>query len=564
MSSPDHLTSDIKDTFSSMNILNYTLVSSDYFPASSGSTSFNSSEDLRDDMIPPTSSIFYNNPYLKDVQAFYAKESPIPPPNHITPPVILTPSPVLPPSLLFDPRYFFIPEELLPSKKPIGLPSLSSTNPSRNQTCNLVSPSFSVYTPTPPQLFKIGKSSIKMHLKHHEEQIEDILNYLEELSFHRIEKMEEGRINDKMIIQKDGNELKTELKRVRSQIIKLQRKQLGQRDKIAFAHFRISNLEQIIEEIQAHYQTDQEDLYDTIYKLKINKLEPSHGIMLPKRMSTSETPAITLAAIQQLITDGITAALKAQAATMASSSNPNRNISLTGTHVAKTGNYKEFVSCQPFYFNGMEGAVGLICWFEQTKSVFSRSNCTEENKVTFATGTLTNDALGLPRSIEGNITASKPQTLEEATNIAQRLMDQIIKHDSVQETNNHKRKLEDKGNIINNNNYQNTYNNNDRNNDYHQQQNRRQETSRDYTATNGYTGNRPLCEKCTLHHIGPCTVKCRTCNRVCHLTKNCRNKRPATRNNLQSVSITCNACGEKGRYANQSSKANNKATRKHT
>ncbi|GJS16714.1 reverse transcriptase domain-containing protein [Tanacetum coccineum] len=32
---------------------------------------------------------------------------------------------------------------------------------------------------------------------------------------------------------------------------------------------------------------------------------------------------------------------------------------------------------------------------------------------------------GLPRSIEGNVTASKPQTLEEAINIAQRLMDQI-------------------------------------------------------------------------------------------------------------------------------------------
>ncbi|GKD38520.1 hypothetical protein Tco_1258727, partial [Tanacetum coccineum] len=38
---------------------------------------------------------------------------------------------------------------------------------------------------------------------------------------------------------------------------------------------------------------------------------------------------------------------------------------------------------------------------------------------------------GLPKSIEGNVTASKPQTLEEAINIAQRLMDQIIKHDSV-------------------------------------------------------------------------------------------------------------------------------------
>ncbi|GJR83263.1 hypothetical protein Tco_0154048 [Tanacetum coccineum] len=52
---------------------------------------------------------------------------------------------------------------------------------------------------------------------------------------------------------------------------------------------------------------------------------------------------------------------------------------------------------------------------------------------------------GLPRSIEGNVTASKPQTLEEAINIAQRLMDQIIKHDSMQEANDHKWKAVDKG-----------------------------------------------------------------------------------------------------------------------
>ncbi|GJY37061.1 hypothetical protein Tco_0422439 [Tanacetum coccineum] len=247
MSSPNCSPSDIEDAFSSMNILNYTSVSSDYFPASSGSICFNSSEDSN--IIPSVISPFYNNPYLKDVQAFYAKVLPIPPPNPITSPAILTPSLVLPPSLLFDPRYFFVPEELLPPKKQTCLPSpLILINSSGNQTCNLVSPSFSVYAPTPPQIFEIGKSSIKMHLKHHEEQIKDILNYLDELSFYRIGEMEED------------NKLKTELEKVRSQIIKLQRKQLGQRDQIAFAHYRISNLEQIIEENQARHQTDQEDL----------------------------------------------------------------------------------------------------------------------------------------------------------------------------------------------------------------------------------------------------------------------------------------------------------------
>ncbi|GJT83900.1 hypothetical protein Tco_1058242 [Tanacetum coccineum] len=194
MSSPNCSTSDLENAFSSMNILNYTSVSSDYFPVSSESNSFNSSENSNDNMIPPVFSSFYNNTYLKDVQAIYAKELPISSPDPITPPAILTPFPV----------------------------------------------------------FEIENCSDKMYLKHHEKQVEDILNYLDELYLHRIERMEEGRIN--------GNELKTELKGICTQIIRLQKKRLGQKDKIAFAHYRISNLEQIIEKIQARHQTNQEDL----------------------------------------------------------------------------------------------------------------------------------------------------------------------------------------------------------------------------------------------------------------------------------------------------------------
>ncbi|GJV95249.1 putative reverse transcriptase domain-containing protein [Tanacetum coccineum] len=168
---------------------------------------------------------------------------------------------------------------------------------------------------------------------------------------------------------------------------------------------------------------------------------------------------------------------------------------------------------------------------------------------------------GLPRSIEGNVTASKPQTLEEAITITQRLMDQVTKHNSVQGTNDHKRKFDDRR-TSNNNNYQNN-NNNNRNNDHHQQQNRRQETFRAYavipTENNRYTGSLPLCKKCTLHHTGPCTVKCQTCNKVGHQTRNCRNKGPATGSNLQPVLVTCHACGEKGHYRNQCPKANNSA-----
>nr|GEX59652.1 hypothetical protein [Tanacetum cinerariifolium] len=95
MSSPNHPTSDIEDAFSS----NF----HDYFLATSRNISSDFLENSKNDEIPPVFSSFYNNPYLKDMQAFFAKESPIPPPNPITPPVILTLSLVLPPSPLFDP-----------------------------------------------------------------------------------------------------------------------------------------------------------------------------------------------------------------------------------------------------------------------------------------------------------------------------------------------------------------------------------------------------------------------------------------------------------------------------
>ncbi|GJV75852.1 hypothetical protein Tco_1507436 [Tanacetum coccineum] len=71
-------------------------------------------------------------------------------------------------------------------------------------------------------------------------------------------------------------------------------------------------------------------------------------------------------------------------------------------------------------------------------------------------------------------------TLEEVANIAQRLMDQILKHGSVQGTNDHKRKFDDRRNATSNNN---NYRNNNCNNDYHQQQNRRQESVRTHAAT---------------------------------------------------------------------------------
>ncbi|GKF35256.1 hypothetical protein Tco_0108456, partial [Tanacetum coccineum] len=115
--------------------------------------------------------------------------------------------------------------------------------------------------------------------------------------------------------------------------------------------------------------------------------------MPPKWTSTSEAPTMTQAAIRKLVIDSVTAALEAQAATIANADNTNRNTGEREAPVASKCSYKEFMSCQPINFKGTKRAVGLIRWFERTESVFSRSNCTKDYKVKFATGTLTEESL---------------------------------------------------------------------------------------------------------------------------------------------------------------------------
>nr|GEY30975.1 hypothetical protein [Tanacetum cinerariifolium] len=256
MSSPNHHTSNIEDAFSS-NFPDYMPASSDYVSASSGKTyssSLNNSFGLVS-IASPTLSLFHDDPYIKVMHAYYAKESLIPPPSIVPPSLMLSP--------IFNPQELFVPKELLPPKEQVSYLTSSptdSSNPSRKQACILVPPSFLAYTPTLPQIFEIGKSSIKMHLKHYEKHIEDILNYLEELSFHRIEKIEERLVNGWMIIQRYFDELKTELEKVRSQIFRLQKKHIGQKDKIVFARFMISTLEITLKDIQARHQLYMENL----------------------------------------------------------------------------------------------------------------------------------------------------------------------------------------------------------------------------------------------------------------------------------------------------------------
>ncbi|GJX03760.1 reverse transcriptase domain-containing protein [Tanacetum coccineum] len=133
--------------------------------------------------------------------------------------------------------------------------------------------------------------------------------------------------------------------------------------------------------------------------------------MAPKRTPTSAAPAMSQAAIRKLVADSVVAALEVQASTMANADNTNRNTKQSGTPIARKFSYKEFMSCQPFNFKGTEGAVGLICWFERTELVFLRSNYTEDCKVKFSTGTLTEEALSWWNSF------AQPIGIEEAYKI---------------------------------------------------------------------------------------------------------------------------------------------------
>nr|GEY33137.1 hypothetical protein [Tanacetum cinerariifolium] len=166
---------------------------------------------------------------------------------------------------------------------------------------------------------------------------------------------------------------------------------------------------------------------------------------------------VTFSPPRQLVADSITTALEAQAANMANAENTNRNPKPREAPVARKCSYKEFMSCQPFNFK--EEAY-KITWVE-FKKLLIKKYCpqTEVQKMEDEFYYLTvkgNDLKiyvrrfqeletlcptmvldyekmieafieGLPQSIKRNVTVSKPQTLEEATNIAQRLMDQCRK-----------------------------------------------------------------------------------------------------------------------------------------
>ncbi|GJY17322.1 putative reverse transcriptase domain-containing protein [Tanacetum coccineum] len=147
---------------------------------------------------------------------------------------------------------------------------------------------------------------------------------------------------------------------------------------------------------------------------------------------------------------------------------------------------------------------------------------------------------GLPDMIQESVVASKPKTMQEATEMASELMDKKINTIAERRAEN-KRKFEDTS----------------RNNQNHPQHTKRQSTGRAYTTRSGdkkpCAGSKPLCPKCNYNHNDPCAPKCHKCNRVGHLARDCRS--PANTNagnNQRGNGIgqrhTCFKCGVRGHF----------------
>ncbi|GKF17026.1 reverse transcriptase domain-containing protein [Tanacetum coccineum] len=310
-----------------------------------------------------------------------------------------------------------------------------------------------------------------------------------------------------------------------------------------------------------------------------------------------------------MINQGVTVALAARDANTNGVDNHN-----SGTRARRNERathectYPDFMKCQPLNFKGTEGVVKLTQWIEKMETVtvgndiayamtwtelkkkITDKYCrrTEIKKLKVKLWELKvkgTDVIGynqhfqelallcgrmflkesdkiekyvggLPDMIHKSVVASKPKTVQEATEMAIEVMDKRIRTFADRQTES-KRKFKDTS--------RNTQN-------QQQQQNKRQNIGRAYTAGSGkkkpyggsnyhhggpcapkchkcnkvghfardcrsttnannvagtvkkkqYGGSKPLCSKCNYHHDGPCAPKCHKCNKVGHFARDCR------------------------------------------
>nr|GEZ84873.1 putative reverse transcriptase domain-containing protein [Tanacetum cinerariifolium] len=163
---------------------------------------------------------------------------------------------------------------------------------------------------------------------------------------------------------------------------------------------------------------------------------------------------------------------------------------------ARECTYQDFLKCQPFNFSGTEGVIGLTRWFEKMEIVFHISNCPEKYQMKYASCMLLNSALTWWNSHKRTIGIEAAYAMSwgyarSAENKRRLKSNQI----------------DNRGQLL----------------VFKRQNIGSQNVARAYTVGNNekkvYVGYLPYCNKCKMHHAGPCTVRCRNCKRVGHMTR---------------------------------------------
>ncbi|GJX57583.1 putative reverse transcriptase domain-containing protein [Tanacetum coccineum] len=282
--------------------------------------------------------------------------------------------------------------------------------------------------------------------------------------------------------------------------------------------------------------------------------------------TTTTITSVTNAQLQTMIDQGVTTALAARDANRNGDDSHTSGTGVRRTErVARECTYQDFMKCQPLYFKGTEGVVELTQWFERMETVFRISHCSVENQIKFSTCTLLAGALtwwnshvrivghdvayamtwtelkkkmtdkycprnemkkleaelwnlkvkesdkveryvgGLPDMIHGSVVASKPKTMQEATEMATELMDKKISTLAERQAEN-KRKL-------------------DNNNQAQQQSPKRQNVAQAYAAGTGerkeYAGTLPLCNRNPAAARNQRTLTCYECGNPGHYMTYC-------------------------------------------
>ncbi|GKD87141.1 putative reverse transcriptase domain-containing protein [Tanacetum coccineum] len=141
---------------------------------------------------------------------------------------------------------------------------------------------------------------------------------------------------------------------------------------------------------------------------------------------------------------------------------------------------------------------------------------------------------GLLDNIHRNVIAAEPTRLQDAIRIANNLMDHKLKGYAE-----NKRRFDS----------------NQRDNHVQQPPAKRQDMVRAYTIgrseKKGYVGPLPYCNKCRLHHMGQCTVKCGNYKKVKHMDRDCKEAGTTTTQRDPVANpqvVTCYECEDKGHY----------------